>query len=307
MDITHSYKQLNIHKKAAIAVGYFDGMHIGHRKLISTMCKYAEEKDMTSVLLTFDMSELRADGKGKKDLFPREYNVFQAEKLGAEIFAEIPFADIRDMTPKKFCREVLADEKGLHAGAVFCGEDFRFGKNRSGSVEELRLFGADNGYDVEAISGVYIGDELVSTSKIKDAIENGDIKKANTMLGEPYAMSGEVIHGNHLARGLGFPTANVLFPPNVVIPKKGVYLTETTIGEYKYRSITNIGTRPTLTDDVDSTTETHILDFSGDLYGKIITVIFYDFVRPEQKFFSVKELKCVVEDNIRYARRAVID
>ena len=299
-------RQLNTEKKTAIAVGYFDGMHLGHRELISDMCKYAEENDMLPVILTFDMSEMRAEGKGKKDLFPREHTMDQAERMGVEVFADIPFGTIRDMVPDMFCRTVLSGENSLNAGAVFCGEDFRFGKGRSGSVEDLKKCGKDTGFSVIVIDDVYIDGDIVSTSRIKEAMEDGNVQKANQMLGSPYSISGEVIHGNHLAQGLGFPTANVQFPINVVLPKKGVYLTETVIGQDRYRSITNVGTRPTITEDVLPTAETHILDFCGDIYGESITVYFYEFVRPEQRFSSIDELKQTVLENVEYARNAII-
>ncbi len=302
MVIIHSFEQLNIQKKTAAAVGYFDGMHLGHKALISEMVKYAEENDLAPMLLTFDMSELRAAGKGKKDLFPRDDTLNAAEKLGAEIYAEIPFGKIRDMSPDDFCRKVLVGEKGLNCRAVFCGGDFRFGKDRSGTVADLKRCGDELRYIVKVIDDVYINGEIVSTSRIKEAMKEGDVKTANGMLGRPYSIKGEVIHGNHLARGLGFPTANVLLPQGVVVPRKGVYLTETVAEGKRYRSITNIGTRPTLTDDVASTAETHIIDFCGDLYGKDIYVMFYEFIRDEQKFDSVDSLKQVVMDNIATAR-----
>ena len=162
------------------------------------------------------------------------------------------------------------------------------------------------GYSVEIMDDVFIDNSIVSTSRIKEALEKGDIKTVNQMLGEPYSISGEVVHGNHLAKGMGFPTANILFAPNVVIPKKGVYLTDTEIEEETFRSITNVGTRPTVTEDVISTAETHILGFGGDLYGCTIKVMFYEFVRPEQKFTSVDELRQTVLENIEYARNAMI-
>ena len=302
MEVIHSFEQLNIQKKTAIAVGYFDGMHLGHRTLISEMVRFAEEENMIPMLLTFDMSELRAEGKGKKDLFPREHTLETAEMLGVEVYTEIRFGDIKDMSPAEFCKRVLADQNGLKAGAVFCGEDFRFGKDRAGTVEDLKKYGDELGYTAEVIDDIYISGEIVSTSRIKEAMEEGDVQTANLMLGAPYSVKGEVIHGNHLAQGLGFPTANQRYPSNMTVPKKGVYLTETVIDGTRYRSITNVGTRPTVTEDLMATAETHILDFSGDLYGKVISVLFFEFIRPEQKFESIDELRETVLRDIRFAR-----
>lgn len=307
MDIILSFDQQDMKKKTAIAVGYFDGMHLGHRELIRKMCRYAEEKDLLPMILTFNMSELRAEGKGKKDLFLREHNMALAEELGVEVFADIPFGLICDMLPDEFCKTVLSGENSLSAAAVFCGEDFRFGKNRIGTVTDLYDCGEHLGFSVIAIDGVQIDGETVSTSKIKEAVTSGDIEKANRMLGTPYVISGEVIHGNHLARGMGFPTANILLREGIVSPKKGVYITETNIKGERYRSITNIGTRPTVTKDVISTAETHILDFDKDIYGENIEVFFYKFVRPEHKFDSAETLKQIVHANIALARDYKID
>ena len=127
------------------------------------------------------------------------------------------------------------------------------------------------------------------------------------MLGKPYSLYGEVIHGNHLAQGMGFPTANIVMPDSILPPRKGVYLTETVYSGNIYRSITNIGTRPTITDDVESTAETHILNFAGSVYGQEITVLFYEFIRPEKRFNGKDELIRTVQENIKYARNAEID
>ena len=306
MEIIYSIEQLNTNKKTAVAVGYFDGMHLGHQELIRRMQEYARSNDLIPSILTFDMSGMRAEGKGERDLFPREHTLSMAEDMGVEVFTDIPFDSIRDMSPEEFC-SVVADKTCLNAGAVFCGEDFRFGKDRAGTVADLEAYGTDMGFAVIRIDDVYINGSTVSTSKIKEAVEDGDIKTANRMLGFPYQLTGEVIHGNHLAKGLGFPTANQRYPSGVIVPKKGVYLTETEAFGERYRSITNVGTRPTLTEDTVSTAETHIIGFSGDLYGKSIKVFFYEFIRPEQKFDSAEELKQVVQENIAYTRNAIID
>lgn len=301
MDIIRGIGQLNTEKKTAIAVGYFDGMHLGHKELIHKMLQYATEHELIPTILTFDMSELRAEGKGRQDLFPREYSIDKAEQMGVALYVEIPFGQIREMSPETFCKTVLADMNGLNAGAVFCGEDFRFGKNRVGSISELSSFGKAMDFAVHIVDEIYLGDEIISTSKIKELMASGQIKRANKMLGEPYSIEGEVVHGNHLAKGMGFPTANILIPADIMIPKNGVYLTETEFDDMRYRSITNVGTRPTVTTDIEATAETHILDFSGDIYGKKIKVRFYEFIRPERKFDSREQLVETVLSNINYA------
>lgn len=303
MEIIRTIEKLNTEKKTAVAVGYFDGMHIGHQELIRQMLQCAKENDFLPAILTFDMHTFRAAGKGKHDLFPRSYTTHLAEKAGVELYVDLPFEEIRDLEPDQFASAVLG-EGFLHAGAVFCGEDFRYGKGRAGDVDDLRTEGKKNGFTANIVKSVMLEGETVSTSRIKELMKAGNVREANRMLGKPYSLYGEVIHGNHLAQGLGFPTANIHLPAEILSPRKGVYLTETIVDGVRYRSITNIGTRPTITEDVKSTAETHILDFNENVYGDHILVEFYDFIRPEQKFESIEELRRIVLQNIKYARES---
>lgn len=303
MEIIRTIGKLNTEKKTAVAVGYFDGMHIGHQELIRQMLQCAKDNDLLPAILTFDMHTFRAAGKGKHDLFPRSYTTHLAEKAGVELYIDLPFEEIRDLEPDQFASAVLG-EGFLHAAAVFCGDDFRYGKGRAGDVDDLRTEGMRNGFTANVVESVMLDGEAVSTSRIKELMKLGEIREANRMLGKPYSMYGEVIHGNHLAQGMGFPTANIRLPAEILSPKKGVYLTETIIDGVRYRSITNIGTRPTITRDVESTAETHILDFNQNLYGKKIRVLFFDFIRPEQKFNSEADLVEMVQSNIEQARAA---
>lgn len=306
MEIIRTIGKLNTKKKTAVAVGYFDGMHIGHQELIRQMLQCAKDNDLLPAILTFDMHTFRAEGKGKHDLFPRSYTTHLAEKAGVELYVDLPFEEIRDLEPDQFASAVLG-EGFLHAGAVFCGDDFRYGKDRAGDVDDLRTEGEKNGFTANVVDSVMLDGEAVSTSRIKEHMKLGEIREANRMLGKPYSMYGEVIHGNHLAQGMGFPTANIRLPAEILSPRKGVYLTETIVDGVRYRSITNVGTRPTITDDIESTAETHILDFDQNLYGKRIRILFYDFIRPEQKFGSAEELKHMVRSNIEQARNALLE
>ncbi len=290
-------------RRSAVAVGYFDGMHIGHAELIRVMKREAEKNGLAAVLLTFDMRSLRPDGKGAKDLITRDQKLRHARDLGVDYYVELRFNEVRDLLPEEFSAQILGS-RFLKAAVVCSGTDFRFGRNRSGSAVDLADLGAVNGFRSIAVEEVCIGGEAVSTTLIKEKIRNGEIGAVNRMLGYPYQLEGIVIHGNHLAHGMGFPTANITLPEEIVSPKRGVYLSQTVIGNRKYRSITNIGIRPTVTDDVEPTAETHILDFDGDLYGQKILLLLYEFIRPEQRFSSAEELIETVKDNIRYARTA---
>lgn len=300
MEIIRTIEKLNTEKKTAVAVGYFDGMHIGHQELIRQMLQCAIDNDLLPSILTFDMHTFRAEGKGKHDLFPRSYTTHLAEKAGVELYVDLPFEEIRDLEPDQFASAVLG-EGFLHAAAVFCGDDFRYGKGRVGDVNNLRAEGKRNGFTANVVESVMLDGEAVSTSRIKELVKQGEIKEANRMLGKPYMLYGEVIHGNHLAQGMGFPTANILLPQEILPPARGVYITETLIKGEKYRSITNVGTRPTVTKDVEPTAETHIIHFNHNIYGEYIEVFFYDYIRGENKFDSIDALIHTVNRDITFA------
>lgn len=304
MEIIRTIGKLNTEKKTAVAVGYFDGMHIGHQELIRQMLQCAKDNVLLPAILTFDMHTFRAAGKGKHDLFPRSYTTHLAEKAGVELYVDLPFEEIRDLEPDQFATAVLGNGF-LHAGAVFCGDDFRYGKDRAGGVEQLIEEGKSNGFLVDSVACVVKDGDVVSTTRIKELIRRGAICEANRLLGRPYSISGEVIHGNHLAQSMGFPTANLLFPRNILSPPKGVYRTEIVIGDHAYSSITNIGTRPTVTQDTDFTAETHILDYDRDIYGEVVTIKFYEYIREERKFSSITDLINEVNADIDYVRNEI--
>lgn len=303
MRIICSREEYTETRRAAVAVGYFDGMHIGHAELIRVMKREAEANGLAAVLLTFDMSALRAGGKGTKDLITRDQKLRLACESGVDYYVELRFDEVRELSPELFSAEILGTPF-LNAAVVCSGTDFRFGRNRAGSVRDLEILGTQIGFRSIAVEEVRVDGIAVSTSLIKQKIRDGKITEANRMLGYSYQLEGTVIHGNHLAHGMGFPTANITLPEEIVSPKRGVYLSQTIIGERKYRSITNIGVRPTVTDDVEPTAETHILDFDGDLYGQKILLLLHEFIRPEQRFASAEELVGTVKENIRYARTA---
>ena len=209
------------------------------------------------------------------------------------------------MTGKEFVENILS-RKCLNAAVVVCGKDFRFGKGRECGVKELSKLCGPYGIQVIAVDPVMMDGERVSTTRIKQELEKGNIQTVNRLLGYTYGIEGTVVHGNHVAKDLGFPTANVLFPEECVLPQKGVYISDTYIDELVFRGITNIGTRPTLTDDEQAVVETYLIDFDEDIYGYDINVTLLKFVRPEQKFDSVDELVEKVNQNIELARTLII-
>ena len=286
--------------KTAVAVGYFDGVHLGHRMILDAAVSYAEQMDLHPAVFTFSMDGTRASGKGSRDLVTVQTKKKRIEELGIEYYVSPPFESFCGLSGKEFVDQVLS-RKCLNAAVVVCGDDFRFGKDRKCGVRELARYCGPYGIQVFAQDALVADGERVSSSRIKAALEEGDIRKVNELLGYTYSVTGKVVRGNGRGRELGFPTANIMFPGGCVLPRKGVYISEIDAGGAVYRGITNIGTRPTLTEDCDAVVESHIIGYSGDLYDTEITVRLLEFVRPEQKFGSERELTDAVMLDIKAA------
>ena len=303
--MTETVKLEPLNLKTAVAIGYFDAVHLGHRLILDTAVRYAKEMELFPAVFTFEMGSRRASGKGKKDLIPLRTKKKQIASLGIEYYVSPAFEDICDMTGKEFVENILTG-KCLNAAVVVCGKDFRFGKNRECGIKELAKYCGPYGIQVITVDPVMMDGDRISTTRIKAELEKGNIQAVNKMLGYNYGVEGTVIHGNHVARDLGFPTANVLFPEECVLPQKGVYISDTFIDGMVFRGITNIGTRPTLTEDEQAVVETYMIDLDQDIYGFDINVTLLKFVRPEQKFDSVDELVEKVNQNIELAKTLII-
>ena len=186
----------------------------------------------------------------------------------------------------------------LNAVKVVCGPDFRFGRGAAGNVDSLRKYGAKYGFEVSTVDPVVVDGNVVSSSRIRELLSEGDVKKANALLGYRYKIKRSVEDGNHIGRTIDFPTINQSFEEGQLIPAYGVYATSVVIDGKQYDAITNIGVKPTVEKDCRPLAETHILGFSGDLYGKTLEVSFSDFLRPERKFDSLDALKNQIKTDI---------
>ncbi len=287
--------------KRAVAVGYFDGVHIGHKKVIREMVEFALKNNLTPTILTFNFEKLRPELKGKIDLISKQKRNEIFKQLSVEQHIEIDFTKVTDLTEQAFFDTFLC-EKGLCARAVFVGDDFRFGKNRCGDIKSLAQLASKKGIEVFGVEQVELYGKSVSTTRIKAALEQGDVKLANDMLGYNFGFCKTVVEGKKLGAKLGFATANQHIDKATTIPKYGVYLSRVFVdGEWK-KAITNIGTRPTYHDTTNVAAETHILDFNRELYGENLSVELLDFIREEKKFDTTDQLKHEVLKNIETAR-----
>ena len=210
------------------------------------------------------------------------------------------FSEFSVLDPEEFVKEVLVSK--LNASMVFCGRDYRFGKNASGNAEDLKRICAEYSIDATVIDDGKIGDEKISTSLIKEYLAAGEIEKVNSMLGREYCISSVVAKGNNIGEKLGFPTINQSLDENLCIPKFGVYASMTKIGSITYNSVTNIGVKPTVSDKRVPNCETFLFDFSEKIYGEKPTVSLLEFIREERKFNSISELKAQIELDIKTAK-----
>ncbi len=284
-------------KYSSVALGIFDGVHLGHRAVINA--SLAQKKNgLAASVFTFEPEcALRKAGGSSGYIYTEaEKEMILWEQIGVDDVFSPPFGSLCELSGEEFAREILAGR--MRAVHVCCGEDFRFGKMASCGAVELKSFGERFGFEVEIVGEVDIGGSAVSSSRIRALLLKGDIISANSLLGSDYFISVEVSDGNHIGRTMSFPTINQKFENGQLVPKYGVYSTITYADGQEYCSITNVGVKPTINGERSPLAETHIIGYSGDLYGKTVTVSFRDFVRPERKFDSLDELKKQINADI---------
>lgn len=279
-------------RNTVITIGTFDGVHIGHQKIIQRLIEVGKAKDLTPTILTFfphPRMILQKDANIKliNTLEEKESILkhFGLENLVVEKFTKA----FSRLTAQEFVETILV--KQLKAKHVIIGYDHHFGRNRSANIEDLKAFGLQYRFEVEEITAQDINDVSVSSTKIRTALLDGDIKTANSYLGYPFIISGTVEKGKGLGRTIGFPTANIAVSQNYkLIPKQGVYVVKSEIDNKTIYGMMNIGTNPTFNGIVE-TTEVNFFNFDADLYNKKITIELLDRLRDEEKFQSVSDLK----------------
>lgn len=281
---------------SAIALGFFDGVHIAHRKIISLAVDYAKKNNLSPIALSFDSSPMEfLSDSGVKYLTTNEQKKEIIKSLGA-VTEFLPLSrELLSMEADTFVKEILVDMYNIKYAV--CGYNYRFGKNGKGDTKLLQEWGKQCGFEVTVCDCEVLLGESVSSSRIRELISEGDIEFANELLGRNFSLSGVVCEGKQLGRKLGFPTANVFFNEHTVIPKNGVYKTLVTIDNDSYTSITNTGINPTVGGEA-LRTETYIPDFNRNIYGKEIKIEFLGFIREERKFDSIEDLKSQIKRDI---------
>lgn len=274
------------HEKRAVAVGVFDGVHIGHRDILRAACG-EKERGLVPAVLTF--SGMDAAGiKPFRRIFGRAEMENHLSEAGVEETFVLDFSEIRNMDCGTFVRDVLVGR--LNAEAAVVGEGFRFGRSRSGGAELLRDLMHEAGRECLVVPDRVSDGETVSSSGIRALLENGEIEKANRWMGHPMIWTLPVSSGAGLGRTIGYPTLNQRIPEDRVLPKFGVYEAAADTGEGVFRGLCNVGVKPTVGGTVPLL-ETYLDGFSGTLYGRTVTVSLFRFLRPERRFHDIGELK----------------
>ena len=287
-------------KKSIVTVGKFDGLHMGHREIIKKM-KDIKTDDEQLVVITFATmpSDVFSDESSIMILTQNEkIRYFEMQNIDTLIVIE----DVKElllMSAEEFVSKILIDK--LDTVHFVCGDDFRFGKDRIGDVAYLKEYGKSK-FDVHNLEKIKYDKNEVSSSRIRECIVNGDIKTANDMLLSKFSFIGVVEHGAHIGTGMKMPTVNIIPDEDKIIPPFGVYASTVVIGKDEYKGITNIGTKPTVSNKEIVGVETHIFDVDMDLYDKIVEVKIYDFIRPERKFANLMELKAQVDKDMSKVR-----
>ena len=293
MKIYHGLEELISVKNPVVTVGTFDGVHIGHAKIFNSMKTLAGSCDGETMVVSFHPHPrlvLHPDSKNLKFINTQERKYDLIEKAGIDHLLIIPFTpEFAETNARTFIKDILYDQIGICQLVV--GHDHQFGKDREGSYEELISLSEEFNFKLEQIPVQDIENIAISSTKIRNALKEGDIKKANTLLGYEYSITGTVVGGNKIGRKIGFPTANIeLSDEYKLITAIGVYACRVSIGEKKYLGMGNIGYRPTINNS-DLTIEVHVFDFDQEIYDETITIYFVDRIRNEVKFKDLEALR----------------
>lgn len=292
MEVIHNYNNFPDNTNTVVTIGTFDGVHIGHRKILDKLVKTAKKKGLKSVLLTFfphPRMVVQSDNSIKL-INTIEERIDVLSKTELDYLVIQPFdRSFSNLSAFDFVRDVIVDK--LNTDTLIIGYDHRFGKNREGDFEQLKDFSHTFDFNIKEIEAQDINNTAVSSTKIRKALASGDIKTANEYLKKPFFVDGLVVKGQQLGNTIGFPTANLeVAKPYKLIPKNGVYIINVVHKNKTYFGMLNIGYRPTVSGKT-KTIEAHIFNFDQDIYGEDIRLVFLEFLREEQKFNSVEELK----------------
>lgn len=278
-----------------LTIGTFDGVHLGHRKIIDELCNRAKALNGESVIFTFDPHPRKVVAPGENSLrllTTLEEKITLLEQSGIDHLIIYPFTkEFSQLTYEEFVEQVLVNQ--IHVKFLVVGYDHKFGKDRKGDYEFLKNCASRFDFQIEKMDVLLMNEAHISSTRIREAIQHGDFDTANAFLGYPFTLHGTVVEGQKLGRRIQFPTANIeASDPDKIIPGYGVYAVKVKVNQQEFNGMLNIGSRPTVNHNADNRSiEVHILDFEADIYGKTIELVFYKKLREEQKFSSLEALK----------------
>lgn len=303
MKIYKNFSEItNIYENTAIALGTFDGFHIGHDKLIMTLIEVAKKNDLKSILYTFSNHprDLFTNIKERpKLIISSDQKIDIIQKYNPDYLLYLKFDEYhKNIEAEEFIEEILINK--LKMKYIIVGYDWKFGKRAEGDVNLLKTYEAKGFFKVKIIEPIRINGQIVSSTLIRKHLEDGRIEKANEFLGRPYELQGHVVHGKSNGKKIGFPTANLSKEVNYCSVKEGVYVTLLSVNNKDYKSVTKVGKNVSFDDD-ECSVETYILDFNGDIYGKEISVKFLTRIRDQIKFNSLNHLSDRIKKDVDFS------
>ncbi|MDO4155499.1 MAG: riboflavin biosynthesis protein RibF [Oscillospiraceae bacterium] len=288
---------------SAVALGLFDGVHIGHRAVLAAAVACKAEGLVPSAFTMQTTSVQLKRGEPLQFLYSDTIKQRLLVESGIQQVVCPMFADIASMDGETFCRTYLQEK--MHAKKLFCGKDFRFGKYAAWGVADLQQFGRQMGFTVEVVEAVQQSGDVISSSRIRKMLADGKVEQAADLLGAPYQLEGVIQHGAALGRTLQFPTINLPFAAGQLVPLHGVYRTKVFLKDGSHwDGVTNIGVKPTVSEEQIPIAETHLLGYHGDLYGQPCRIEVLEFLRREQKFASLEQLKAAIANDMEIVRQA---
>ena len=302
MQIITSLDEIKLSEPSAVAIGKFDGIHLGHRQLLGEIIS-KKQAGMKAVVFTFNPSPSVMFSKIKeKELTSAKEKRQLFENLGVDILVEFPLTYETAATSKEtFVESILVNS--LNVKFIAAGTDLSFGKNGEGNSAFLMEESKKYDFEVKIIDKISYKGEVISSTSVRKAIIDGDVKKAHFMLGSPYFVQGIVQKGNQIGRTIGFPTVNIVAEEEKLLPPNGVYKTEVIVDDRIFEAITNVGCKPTVADSEQIFIESYLYNFTENVYGKKIEVHFLEFMRKEEKFESIEELKKQLQKDMQLGQK----
>lgn len=306
MEIIADTTQFYLERDTAVAIGKFDGLHIGHRRLLDEILEQ-KKNGLAACVFTFDPAPAVLFGASDgRELMTREEKRAQLERMGVDILVEFPLSmQTAAIEPEVFVSEILA--KQMNVRFIAAGTDLSFGAKGRGNAELLQQKAGEFDYQVKTIDKVKYGDREISSTYVREQVEAGNMLLVEQLLGRPYTIMGTVVHGNRIGRTLGMPTVNVLPPENKLMPPCGVYYSRVWHRGKRYCAISNVGYKPTVTNERVMGVEAYIYDFHEEIYGEEIEIGLLEFRRPEQKFAGLEELKKQLAMDIEAGGKKAVD